>query len=298
MDASIIWENPGIALLGVLAGIFLILLLPIVSAIRRSREEQRDDIMRAREPSVYRDQYRDERPSYGSYFAGYDEERLPERWDSRDQRNDDVPSGVFGSGPRKRKSARVSVPVRSIWFLVGVCVGAGGLAAWWNLPRDPVAAVAALFDRPSPPPIADSPTRPADTKDQDRFAEQGNGVAVSSAAVGNDVGEMVNSFVTNLKAQLPMAVGPGITMVNVDSKSNVVALGFAIAQTVSEQDAPKLQKELETRFRTSVCSTPPDPSNIHGLNEHGVAFLINYVDMLGKNVAGLSVGPNYCSGPA
>ena len=80
-----------------------------------------------------------------------------------------------------------------------------------------------------------------------------------SGPADDDLGQMVASFVTDLKAQLPMEVGPGINMVNVDYKDNVVALGFTIAQTVSEVDTPKLQNELEMRFRTSVYSTPPDP---------------------------------------
>jgi hypothetical protein len=193
---------------------------------------------------------------------------------------------------------------KKIWFVVGVCAGAGGLALWWNLPTfNPLTTVMALFDRPDPPAVVNRPApAPTETKEQDRFGVPQTDGPVSPVAIGdgdgNGVGELIDSFVTNLKGQLPMAVGPGITMVNVDFQGNVVALGFTIAQTVAPEDAPKLQNELESRFKASVCATPPEPSNIHGLNEQGVSFIITYVDLLGKNVAGLTVDPNFCSSPA
>jgi hypothetical protein len=301
MDASIFWDNPGLVLLGILAGIFLILLPPIIGAVRRSRQPRRDSSLRAREPSVYGDRYDDGRSGNDSYFADYDEERSSDRWNSRSGREQDLPAGAFGAGPRKRKPMRASVPVRSIWFAIGVCVGAGGLALWSNLSSfNPLTTVMAFFD-PGPPPVADRTALASpDIKAEGRFDALQTDVAASPAAVGDsdEVGEMVAGFVTDLKARLPMAVGPGISMVNVDSKGNVVALGFTIAKSVGAEDAPKLQDELETRFRTSVCSTPPDPTNIHGLNERGVTFLISYVDLLGTNVAGLTVDPNFCQSAA
>lgn len=313
MDASIIWENPGLTMLGVLAGIFLILLLPIASALRRSRETRRDVSPRQREPSIFDDRGYDDRDygdrqDYGSYFAR--QESSPDRWGARDDRDDDVPAGVFGREPRqrkRRKTVSLSAPARAMWFVVGVCVGAGGLALWWYPPSNllsfnPLPTILALFEPPDPPPVADTAPPPADNKVQDRLAEPGSDVASAPMAIGDgggaEVDEMIENFVTTLQAQLPMAVGPGITMVNADSGSNTVALGFTIAQTVADEDAPKLQEELESRFKSSVCATQPDPTNIHGLNKRGVAFLINYVDLLGKNVAGLTVAPNFCSDPA
>jgi hypothetical protein len=314
MSTSIIWENPGLALLGVLAGIFLILLLPIVGAVRRSREERRADLLRAREPTIYGDRHyeeryhderyhddRYERPDHGNYFASQGDDYAASRRSAREAR-DDVPPGVFGSGPRRRKPRWISAPAGSVWFAIGVCVGAGGLALWWSLPPiNPVTALTTLLDNPAPPTIAEQSPPTRDSKVQDRF-DAPEVVAVPSAIgdggdAGDELGEMVESFVANLRAQLPMGVGPGITMISVDSDSTSIAIGFAIAASVADEDAPKLQDELETRFRTSVCSTPPGPENIRGLNDLGVAFIINYVDVVGKNVAGLIVEPNFCSAP-
>jgi hypothetical protein len=315
MDASIIWENPGLTLLGVLAGIFLILLIPVIGAFRRSRAERRDAPLRSREPSLFGDRYYDHRgyddrdydnrdrsgrQDYGSYFARYSEEPSAERWRGQNDGDDDVPAGRFGSGARRRKKpARTSAPGRGIWFVIGICVGAGGLALWWSLPPvNSLPTLLALFEPDPPSAVVEAPTAPAtptapaDTKGQDQVAAP---VAIGDGGDAS-VGDMVESFVTNLEAQLPMAVGPGITMVNVDSEGAVVALGFTIAQTVSDEDMPKLQEELETRFGSSVCATAPDPTNIHGLNEQGVSFIITYVDLLGKKVAGMTVEPNFCSG--
>lgn len=315
MNVSIFWENPGLTLLGVLAAIFVVLLLPIIGAMRRSREERFDASLRSREPNIFNAHYDDrqydsrgydDRPDYGSYFSRYADDQSSDGFashtSSRDGRGD-PPAGVFGSGPRRRKSVRVTAPARSmIWFVTGLCVGAGGLALWWKLPPvNPLPTVMALFDRSAPSPaVAEAPAARVDSKGQERVGGALPQVMAAPAAAdgGGDVSEMVDTFVTNLKAQLPMAVGPGITMAAVNANSNTVALGFTIAQSVTAEDAPKLQKELESRFRSNVCSTSPDPSNIHGLNERGVAFIINYVDLLGKNVAELTVKPNFCSNPA
>jgi len=324
MNASIIWENPGLVLLGILVVIFLILLLPILGAVRRSREERRDTPARRMEPSVHNDRYEDRRPSGRSYFArddeerhadrrrlrvesdddepaGHDEERYAERRRSREVFDDDAPATIFGGGASRRKPLRVSAPVRSFWFAIGVCVGAGGLALLWNPPsfNQQLTTVMALLEPPDPSPVADTTaSAPAETNAQERLDAPEPEVSASRAAVDPEVGAMIESFVSGLRGKLPMAVGPGITMVNVDSNGDVVALGFTIAQTVNAQDAPKLQSELETRFQTNVCSMAPEPTNIHGLNERGVSFLINYVDLGGNNVAGLTVGPNYCANPA
>lgn len=331
MNASIIWENPGLVLLGILAGIFLLLLLPILRAVRRSRKERRDGPLVRREPVIHNgrhnDRYDDERPSARSEFTrdgeerhadrprlydepdddvptsaltGYDKDDYADRRSSREVLDDGTPATIFGSGASRRKPLSVSSPVRSFWFAIGVCVGAGGLALLLNPPSfNQLTAVMALLDRPGSPPVADKTApAPAETNAREGPGAPAPGVSASRAAVNSEVGAMIDSFVSDLRGQLPMEVGPGITMVNADSNGNVVALGFTIAQPVAEQDALKLQSELETRFQTNVCSTPPEPTNIHGLNERGVSFLINYVDLTGKNVAGLTVGPNYCADPA
>lgn len=332
MDASIIWANPGLVLLGILIGIFLILLVPILSAVRRrSREGRRDRRAPRREPIIdddrYDDRYEDQRPTSGSYFpdyaderhadrrrlrhepgddvpvsdlAGYEEDDYADLRSSRERLNDETPATIFGGGASRRKPLRVSAPVRSFWFAIGVCVGAGGLALLWNPPSfTQLTTIMALLDRPGPSPAADQTApAPAETNAQARLEAPGTGMSASRGGAESEVGALIESFVSGLKGQLPMAVGPGITMVNVDSKGKVVALGFTIAQTVGAQEAPKLQNELETRFQTNVCATPPEPTNIHGLNERGVSFLINYVDLSGNNVAGLTVGPNYCADPA
>ncbi len=314
MDASLIWENPGLTLLGILAGIFLILLPLIISAARRSRERSEAVALRDREPSIYGslsdDRSYDEQADVGRYAGAYDDDVPNDRWSPRESQTGRTGASVFESGQRSRESAsslatsRRSGSARIVWFLVGIGVGAGGLAIWLNPPpSDALASVLALLDRPAPPTTtAEETPQPDSSEATDRFGEAApEGFAQPSAISDGDtteVGEMVESFILTLRDQLPMAVGPGITMVNADFEGNIIALGFMIAQTVADEDAPKLQEELETRFQKSVCATAPDPTNIHGLNERGVSFIITYVDLIGKNVAGLSVAPNFCSDPA
>lgn len=303
MSTSIIWDNPGLALLGVFLVVFLILLFPILGALRRSREERERETLRVREPIIRGDRYRDdyrERPDHRGSFDEYDDEPPVDRWASRDVRDEDLPADDIAPWPSQRRSAGSRGPVRSIWFVLGMCVGAGALALWGNLPSaGTLTTILAYFDRPDQPSVTEQSSSPAGTNAQDRFATSDPSSPAAPAVIGggDEIGILVDGFVTNLKAQLPMSVGPGITMVSVDSQANSVALGFTIAQSVADEDAPKLQNELENRFGASVCATAPDPTNIHGLNDRGVAFIITYVDLLGKKVAGLTVAPNFCPNP-
>lgn len=229
--------------------------------------------------------------------------RVSDRWTKREEPSEGSVRPIFGSGgaSQMRKSARPAGPARGLWFVFGVTVGIAATMLWTSVPTaDTLTTLLAFFENSNAPAIADEPAAETDGKVQERMASVGetDSAAPTADDQGNDVGQLINAFVASLKTQLPMAVGPGITMAAVEADSKTIALGFTIAQAITEEDEPKLQSELETRFRTSVCATEPDPTNIHGLNRRGVSFLISYTDLLGRNVAGLTVGPNYCASPA
>lgn len=251
----------------------------------------------------YADQDRDNRGDY----------RVPARYLGQDRRGPGADAGgaagrsgeasvkaIFGSGggTKQRKPLPIAGPAKGLWFVFGAAMGIGAMIFWSSPPTaDSLNTLVALFESPNPPAVAEEPKPPVVTKAQERLNPPGETVSATAASDGELVA-MVEDFVTSLRTQLPMAVGPGITMASVEGGPNAIALGFTIAQSVAAEDAPKLQSELETRFRNSVCATEPDPTNIHGLNARGVSFLINYTDLLGKTVAGLTVEPNYCASPA
>jgi len=316
MNTSLILDNPGLVMLGILACICLVLLPVTISAARRSRRRKEGVVRRDREPSISSGRYYDESPDDGYAAVVYSAEEVRERRRPRARVNDEASAHTSRGQPRHPEEARRSMPPRDVstprkpsagsrfaWFLVGVCVGAGGLALWWTpISLGSLTRVMAFLDRTELPAIVGNGPLQGTSKGQDRFAathsENAAAPATIAGAGGNDIGEMIERFVAVVRDQLPMAVGPGTTMVNADYAGNVVALGFTIAQTVAAEDVPKLQHELETRFKANVCGTVPDPSNIHGLNERGVTFIITYIDLRGVTVADMRVAPQFCSDPA
>jgi hypothetical protein len=224
-----------------------------------------------------------------------------DRWEHREKDGEGTARPIFGPGSvtQMRKSARPLGAAKGLWFVFGAAVGIVVAMIWSSVPTvGSLTTLLASFDAPSPPAVADQPAAGDASKAQERMTAFDQTAAAAPSADQGDVGQLIDAFVVSLRNQLPMTVGPGITMAAVTAESNTIALGFTIAQAIAAEDEPKLQSELENRFRTSVCATEPNPTNIHGLNRRGVSFLITYTDILGRNVAGLTVGANYCSSPA
>lgn len=242
---------------------------------------------------------------YGSYADDPPDDRSlqpSDRWAVPEKQSEGTVRPIFGSGgfSQMRKSARPAGPAKGLWFVFGVTVGIAATVIWSSVTTSgSLMSLVAFLDNPNPTAIADEPASAAGGKAPEQLGPFGQTASGAPTAVDQgDIGQLIDAFVASLRSQLPMTVGPGITMAAVEADSNIIALGFTIAQAIAEEDEPKLQSELETRFRNSVCATEPDLTNIHGLNRRGVSFLINYTDLLGRNVAGLTVEPNYCASPA
>ena len=104
-------------------------------------------------------------------------------------------------------------------------------------------------------------------------------------------------FVAGLKQNLPMPVQPGVTITAVTAEGSAALPVFNIAEPIADEDIEKLQLEMEKGFREGVCATTPFPDNIHGLSNMGITFLVNYYDLLEKNVVRFSAKPSFCSNP-
>lgn len=252
METSFIWENPGLTMLGILAGIFLILSPLIIVAVRRSRERSEDVVLRDREPSIHDDRsddYYDELDDAGRFDGTYEDisnDRRSRRKRGSDRSREYADRGQSHTTVTDSTPSRRSGVAKMVWFLIGVGVGAGGLALWMNPPQsDVLATVLALLDRPGSTPVVAADERPENSSSA---PEVSAGLAANGDGT-TDVSDLVEGYVSELREQLPITGGPGISMVNADFKGNVVALGFTIAQTVAEEDAPKLQHELEPTTR-------------------------------------------------
>lgn len=257
MNISTIWENPGLTNLAVVGTIFVLLFMQKIAAARRSR---------AQVSNINSERY------------GDDEERL--------------------SNQISRRSARRNKPARGGWFIASVCVGAAGMALFLRPAGiDKLMSQFTQFASPYISAITNVPlvSTPSGTSvNSDPLSDD----TLNAPPLTGDISEidaMVDAFVTDLRVQLPVTVSPGIIMAIVEGEKDLIALGFVISRLVAEKDEPKLQSDLETRFRESVCATKPSPTNLHGLNDLGVTLLINYADLSGKNVAELTVEPRFCS---
>lgn len=303
-------DNVGLVLSGIGLLIGLVLLLMVRAAFRRSREAGSRQSQRQQEPRFgderyhdYRDEEHDRR-DYEDDRAGYREDYY--NHDQRDWRDDQPPRRGGGSAPRQRHAVRRAFPWKSIWFVIGIGAGAGGMALW----NDPSLVETLVTPAATPSqsePVAAPVARPI-AKSDDRIISapepapapvvNQTPAAAPAASEPSGISIAVAKFVANLNENLPMAVQPGVTITAVTSDEDVVLIQFNIADAIAKEDVDRLRTEVKQRFRESVCATPAFPDNIHGLSNQGVSFVINYTDLLEAPIFSFSAGPNFCSNPA
>lgn len=311
--------DPGRALLATLVLLCLVMVIPLVAALRRrARETREKDDEKEREarrrrqmPDRFASEPREPRfeSAARSYYADDDDE------DEDDE--DDAPETAhrrigFGAGPPKRR--KKDLPVRAltkfVWFGLGILVGAGSMAVSNSIP-----AIGEYLFMPidvGPEETAQSAPPPQPTKDNSgRLPQEGaeDPVRVAEEALAKTssaqtpadqtsapaaVDKELAEFVSGMQAQLPMAIGRDIQLVKVTSEGRVVTLAFAIAQAIPESDYGTLQKTLQDRFRAGICAGN-DQLRIRRLNEAGVSFTVYYTDIVGQTVAYLEMVPQYCS---
>ena len=190
------------------------------------------------------------------------------------------------------KPARSGGLGKSLWFVFGICVGAGGLALW-NMSSMIVPAIGTLNRDQTATPATATPSPPS--KNEARFASDPPASGPSSGASDAETSGMINDFVSGLRTQLPLNVGPGIDLTSVDAAGNSVTIEFSVARAFADDEIATFQEDVKAGFRKNVCATAPNPTNIHGLSQRGVSFNIFYKDMLGKGVAELTAEAGYCS---
>lgn len=302
--------DPGRALLATLLLLCLIMVVPVIAALRRKASEGEREIEREsrRRPLPHGRSMEPREPHFGPaprYLDDDDEEE-------EDEDDDDEPyrRGGFGAGPPRRGRA---IPVRALtkaaWFGLGLAVGVGAMALNSSMP-----IISEIFRMPIdrgpedvPPTVTaqEDPSAKGDARlpqaaeDPVRIAEEalanlpGDAPAEADAEPSPAVDAQLTAFVTGMKAQLPMPIGREINLVKVDASGRMVTLAFAIQRAIAEADYPSLQRTLEDRFRTGICKGN-DQLGIRALNEAGVTFAVLYSDLIGKTVARLDVPPSYC----
>jgi len=330
MDSLIFWDNVVLLLSGILIIFCFVLFFSVRALISYSQEERTRQALRQpqrnfgiehrdsnlAEDGVERD-YEDEPTS----SRGDDDADSHEAWDERDYQ---PPVRKFGAAPKIREKKQFVLPEKSVWFVLGIIFGAGSIALWFNLstidnpttpavnssigqaPNPPVKGQASILldngQTPSPPANgpASSPSVNAIENQTATSLEPVAGESAIAPTVGEDqpsISDGAAAFAASLKQNLPMPVQPGVTITAVTAEGAVVLLVFNIAKSIADGDSERLEVNMKQNFRQGVCETEPFPDNIHGLSNLGVTFLVNYYDLLGRNVARFSAEPKFCSDP-
>lgn len=241
------------------------------------------------------DDYRDD----DRYRRDYDDDRV----EDRDEYDDRAPAagrysrpaaGRISPRPVERTPIRRAFPAKSLWFLIGVCCGVGGMVFWGD-----TATLNNLITPAATPNQVQTTAVQIDPND-------GAGNSAASPAVNNDrvvssaadgpanLTQAVTLFAENLKTLIPMNVQPGVIITAVTASETTVLLDFNVDEAVADEDVGILGADVEKRFRESVCSTAPLPDNMHGLTNQGATFLIHYTELLGKTVANFTIEPKFC----
>jgi hypothetical protein len=306
--------NPGLALLGALVLLCLIMIIPVIAALRRKARERERERERAARRRPQRRALEPREPRFGPAVPYLDDD---DNDDDEDDEDDRYRRAGFGSGPPRRgKAVPVGALAKIAWFGLGVAAGAGFMAVndssfnIGDLFRMPIgagpeetaegtpAAVTARKD-PAKAEKASTPRNaPKAEEDPVRIAEEALAKSQTDSpprgeAVSEPVDAQVAGFVSGMRARLPMPIGTEINLVDVNAKERVVTLAFAIGLAIPEDEYPTLQKTLEGRFRAGICKGK-DELRIRALNDVGVSFRVVYADLVGKTVAQLEMKPNYC----
>jgi len=344
MDSSIFWDNVVLLLSGIVILFSLVLFFSVRALISYSQEEHnRQSIRRPpRDARDVRDDWHDNyleedsaERDFENEAAGYRNDDFAdghdqEAWEEREYR---PPARQISVASRIREPRQLAIPGKSIWFVVGIICGAGGMGLWVSISatNNPTTTTAiSNFGQASNPPANEQVSSPP--VNGQASSPPVNGQASGPLVNGQPSGPPVNAtpnptatalepvtnvttiapptaeaqpnpsdaaavFAASLKQNLPLPVQPGVTITAVTAEGTIVLLVFNIAEPIADEDIEKLRVDMEQSFHDGVCATEPFPDNIHGLSNVGVTFLVNYYDLLEKNVMRFSAKPNFCTNP-
>lgn len=212
-------------------------------------------------------------------------------------------AGPFGAAPSAANApTAVSSRVRrsgfgfgavAVAFLLGLVAGGVGIAV---SSRSVATAVASLVNLVEP----------------DHSAVNGLGVSGGSALgapvavtgavpegyppvaiASSEVRARLAIFTERLKASLPRAAGPELSLTRVDLDGMRLSLGYAVGRVMAEEETVAFDAYILRTVKSLFCGR--ESREMRFLSENGVVFDMEYTDPDGGAVTRLTVEPGFCT---
>jgi len=178
-------------------------------------------------------------------------------------------------------------------FLVGLVLGGAGIAV---SSRSVATAVASLveFVEPMPPaPSGQASGSLAAGAPDVGIEPPPESLPPVRVATPPEVRAELAAFAERLKASLPRAAGPELSLMRVDLDGMRLSLGYAVARVMAEDEAKAFDGYIMRTVKSLFCGR--DSREIRFLSENGVVFDMEYVDPDGQTVTRLTVAPGFCA---
>ena len=96
-----------------------------------------------------------------------------------------------------------------------------------------------------------------------------------------------------MKASLPRAAGPELSLTRVDLDGLRLSLGYAVARVMPDDEAKAFDAYIMRTVKSLFCGK--DSREIRFLSANGAVFDMEYVDPEGHTVTKLTVNPGFCA---
>jgi hypothetical protein len=196
--------------------------------------------------------------------------------------------------PRARRSG-FGFGVVMVAFLVGLVTGGAGIAVSSRSVATAVASLVELVE--SGPPAAGG------------ALQASSGVAAGASPGGvkpspddsppvkvatpPEVSAKLATFAEQLRASLPRAAGPELSLTRVELDGMRLSLGYAVARVMAEDETRAFDAYIMRTVKSLFCGR--ESREIRFLSENGVVFDMEYTDPEGATVTRLTVEPGFCA---
>jgi hypothetical protein len=195
--------------------------------------------------------------------------------------------------PRARRSG-FGFGVVMVAFLVGLVLGGAGIAV---SSRSVATAVASLveFVGPMPPAPNGQASRSGAVVDSPGTALPPQPAPSSTVPTASpaEVQAELATFAERLKASLPRAAGPELSLMRVDLDGMRLSLGYGVARVMAEDEKKAFDAYIMRTVKSLFCGR--DSREIRFLSENGAVFDMEYVGPDGQIVTKLTVEPGFCA---
>ena len=112
-------------------------------------------------------------------------------------------------------------------------------------------------------------------------------------ATATEVSAKLAIFADRLKASLPRAAGPELSLTRVDLDGMRLSLGYAVGRVMAEDETRAFDAYIMRTVKSLFCGR--ESREIRFLSENGVVFDMEYTGPGGETVTRLTVEPGFCA---